>query len=287
MAKYQDYRITSSYGYRTHPIRGSRDFHSGVDLAKSHRAPIKAFTRGTVIYSGFGKSGTGLGGYGNVVLIRDKNNRAQLYAHLDSTAVKKGQVVSQGQTIGYQGRTGFVTGSHLHFEVRKKVEMAPPYGYRSDKRSSTVNPIHYLNQFSSTGLLKKGHKGSEVRKVQNSLKRIGFPLDRYGADGNFGKETENAVKAFQKSQGIKVDGIVGPITFEKLEKASTLIANYPGVIRKNSRGEVVRIIQRKVRTQIDGIFGPETEKAVKRYQRQNDLIIDGIVGPKTWQKLFN
>ncbi|SHN36089.1 peptidoglycan-binding protein [Gracilibacillus kekensis] len=286
MAEYQGYRITSPYGYRTHPIRGSRSFHAGIDLAKSHRAPIKSFTRGTVIFSGFGKSGTGLGGYGNVVLIRDRNNRAQLYAHLDSTVVNKGQFVSKGEIIGYQGKTGFVTGSHLHFEVRKKMEFSPPYGYRSDTAASTVNPINYLNQFTASEYLKKGDKGNVVRKLQTQLIKMGFRLERYGVDGNFGQETDKAVKAFQKSQGIKVDGIVGPVTNARLEKVSTLIANYPGLIKKNSRGQVVRIIQRKVRTKIDGIFGPKTEKAVKQYQRNNDLRIDGIVGPKTWQKMF-
>ncbi|WP_208590563.1 peptidoglycan-binding protein [Gracilibacillus suaedae] len=286
MAEFRGYRITSPYGYRIHPIRGSRDFHAGVDLVKSHRAPIRAFTSGTVIYAGFGKNGTGLGGYGNVVLIRDRNNRAQLYAHLDSVAVKGSQTVSHNQVIGYQGQTGYVTGSHLHYEIRKKVEAAPPYGYRADKPSSTVNPMSYLNQFSSNKTLKERSEGTEVRNLQRELIKLGFNLNKYGADGVFGDETESAVKAFQRSEGIKVDGIVGPVTRARLDKNTTLVANYPGIIRRGSKGDIVEIIQRKVGAKVDGIFGPETERKVQQYQKRNNLKVDGIVGPETWQKLF-
>ncbi|GAE95190.1 membrane protein related to metalloendopeptidase [Gracilibacillus boraciitolerans JCM 21714] len=287
MAEFHGYRITSPYGYRTHPIRGgTREFHAGVDLAKTHKSPIYAFTQGTVIYAGLGKNGTGLGGYGNVVLIRDNNNRAQLYAHLDSAAVTKGRVVKKGQNIGYQGRTGFVTGSHLHYEIRKKVEITPPYGYRSNKQTSTVNPIAYLNQFKNSEYLKDGDQGNAVKKLQSQLVKLGFRLDRFGQDGIFEKETEKAVKAFQVSQNIKADGTVSPVTSSKLEKASTLVANYRGLIKRGSKGEIVRIIQRKVGTKVDGIFGPKTENAVKHYQQRHNLKVDGIVGPKTWQQLF-
>ncbi|MGP4042016.1 peptidoglycan-binding protein [Gracilibacillus sp. D59] len=286
MAEFRGFQITSSYGYRTHPIRGSRDIHSGVDLVKSHKAPIHPFTSGTVIYAGFGKSGTGLGGYGNVVLIRDRNNNAQLYAHLDSVAVKSGQSVSKNQVIGYQGATGYVTGSHLHFEVRKKVETAPPYGYRANKSASTLNPISYVNQFSSNAILKEKISGTDVRNLQRELIKLGFNLNKYGADGVFGNETESAVKAFQRSEGIKVDGIVGPVTRARLDKKTTLVANYPGIIKRGSRGEIVEIIQRKVGAKVDGIFGPKTEQKVKQYQRRNNLQVDEIVGPETWQELF-
>ncbi|SFM43353.1 Putative peptidoglycan binding domain-containing protein [Gracilibacillus orientalis] len=286
MAEFRGFRITSSYGYRTHPIRESREFHAGVDLVKSHQAPIQAFTSGTVIYAGFGKSGTGLGGYGNVVLIRDRSNRAQLYAHMDSVAVKNGQTVSQDQVIGYQGATGFVTGSHMHFEVRKKVETAPPYGYRAAKPSSTLSPISYVKQFSQNENLKEKSNGTQVRNLQRELLKLGFNLNKYGADGVFGNETESAVKAFQRSEGIKVDGIVGPVTRARLNKNTTLVANYPGIIKRGSKGEIVEIIQRKVGAKIDGIFGPKTKQKVRQYQRRKNIKVDGIVGPETWQKLF-
>ncbi|ENH97902.1 hypothetical protein J416_03076 [Gracilibacillus halophilus YIM-C55.5] len=181
MAEFKGYRITSPYGNRTHPISGGADFHSGVDLVKSHQAPIHSFTSGTVLYAGFGQSGTGFGGYGNVVFIKDRNNRGLLYAHLDRIAVSNHQRVSEGEVIGYQGATGYVTGSHLHFEVRKQAESSPPYGYRSNESASTMDPIEYIQQrTSSSQLIESGDRGSDVEDIQQKLLRLGYALPTYG-----------------------------------------------------------------------------------------------------------
>jgi N-acetylmuramoyl-L-alanine amidase len=67
--------------------------------------------------------------------------------------------------------------------------------------------------------LKFGDQGSFVKEIQEDLIRIGFPLPKYEADGIFGEETENAVMAFQKRYGLRVDGIVGPETLTKLSEA--------------------------------------------------------------------
>lgn len=116
---FSTYRVTSPYGKRIDPItkKAGAD-HSGIDLVKAHKSPILAFIPGTVTHARMGVDGTGYGGYGNVVAIRDKNGNTQLYAHLDSISVKVGQVVTQGQEVGKQGTTGRSTGSHLHYEVR-------------------------------------------------------------------------------------------------------------------------------------------------------------------------
>ena len=65
--------------------------------------------------------------------------------------------------------------------------------------------------------LRKGAKGEHVTAMQYALLRAGFPLPKYGADGKFGKETLSAVKAFQKANGLKTDGICGPKTWAALE----------------------------------------------------------------------
>ncbi|MFC4403471.1 peptidoglycan-binding protein [Gracilibacillus xinjiangensis] len=292
MAEYKGYRITSPYGYRTHPINGTREFHAGIDLVKQHKAPIHAFTSGTVLYAGFGNSGTGLGGYGNVVLIKDKNSRGQLYAHLDRVIVKRGQQVRENQVIGHQGNTGYVTGSHLHYEVRRLAETTTPYGYRSNKENSTLNPVTYLNQFYVNSMptpiiLKKGSKGKEVIRLQQDLLKLGYSLPRYRVDGVFGDETLLAVRNFQQDKGLQVDGIVGPRTRNKWLSTMRLVEKYPGkYIKKGSTGEIVTIIQRKLAIQVDGIFGSKTEHTVKQFQRKEHLSVDGIVGPRTWKALF-
>src|SRR5690625_1177743 len=171
---FKDYRITSKYGYRTHPItRKKNSFHTGIDLVKRKgglNAPIEAFTDGEVLYAGMGRKGTGLGGYGNVVLIKDKNNRGQLYAHLHSVTVRKGQYVKRGQVIGLQGATGQVTGAHLHYEVRKKAQGRMPYGWTVNRATNCLEPTQYLKDYyaseKKTGVytVKKGDTLTKIAK---------------------------------------------------------------------------------------------------------------------------
>jgi len=127
------YRTTSLYGKRNDPITGVTAYHSGVDLVNGHKLPIHAFVAGEVVYADIGAVGTGYGGYGNIVVVRDKHNNYHLYAHLDSISIKVGEIILTGQKIGKQGATGRVTGSHLHYEVRKEGELL-----------SHVDPLQYL-----------------------------------------------------------------------------------------------------------------------------------------------
>lgn len=111
-------RLTSPFGYRTHPIYGGRRLHAGVDVGAGYGTPIVAAQSGYVLSAYC----TG-GGYGCRVVIDHGGGVATMYAHQSSFAVAEGQDVSAGQTIGYVGSTGASTGPHLHFEVR--VDGAP------------------------------------------------------------------------------------------------------------------------------------------------------------------
>lgn len=120
-------RITSPFGYRTHPIFNSRSFHSGVDIAGPYRGSVRASNSGKVIYTGW------YGGYGKVVIIdHGRVNGKQistLYAHLDSVSVSNGAYVSKGQVVGREGTTGYSTGPHCHFEVRVNGKPDNPLNY--------------------------------------------------------------------------------------------------------------------------------------------------------------
>ena len=120
-------RITSPFGYRTHPIFNSRSFHSGVDIGGPNLGAIKASNSGKVIYSGW------YGGYGKVVILEHGiiNGKpiTTLYAHMNSIAVTNGQRVTKGQTLGYEGTTGYSTGPHCHFEVRVNGQPNNPLNY--------------------------------------------------------------------------------------------------------------------------------------------------------------
>lgn len=133
-------KITSPYGKRISPISGKEEFHTGIDVVKKHQGAVLATTSGVVTYAGEGATGTGLGGFGNVVCIVDKNKHLHLYAHLDHVNCKKDDKVLKDQTIGTQGNTGKSAGSHLHYEIRSKDK--PSYGW-----GFHIDPIKYLDEF--------------------------------------------------------------------------------------------------------------------------------------------
>ncbi|MHB0912105.1 MAG: murein hydrolase activator EnvC family protein [Armatimonadota bacterium] len=114
-------RITSGFGMRYHPILHERRMHTGVDLASPAGTPIKAAASGEVIYSGW------FGAYGNAVIIDHGGGVTTLYGHQSSISVHTGQSVKQGQVIGKVGSTGWSTGPHLHFEVRKHGTPVSPF----------------------------------------------------------------------------------------------------------------------------------------------------------------
>ncbi len=120
-------RITSPFGWRTHPIFNSKSFHSGVDIGGPNLGAIHASNSGKVIYSGW------YGGYGKVVILEHGivNGKpiTTLYAHMNSIKVTNGQRVTKGQVLGYEGTTGYSTGPHCHFEVRVNGQPNNPLNY--------------------------------------------------------------------------------------------------------------------------------------------------------------
>ncbi|HHV64874.1 MAG TPA: peptidoglycan DD-metalloendopeptidase family protein [Peptococcaceae bacterium] len=115
--------ITSTFGYRIHPITRKQSLHTGIDIGAPNRAKIVAAGNGIVIFSGW------YGAYGNAVIIDHGNGLSTLYGHMSSRAVSYGQEVVPGQVIGYVGSTGWSTGPHLHFEVRKDGVPTSPLAY--------------------------------------------------------------------------------------------------------------------------------------------------------------
>ena len=133
--------------------------------------------------------------------------------------------------------------------------------------------------------LERGSKGDDVKDLQEALIELDFkPGD---VDGVFGVLTESAVKSFQVWAKLAADGIVGPLTWEKLDDAD----KSDPTLKLGSKGVAVRGLQRRLNdsgydaVEIDGKFGPATEAAVKGYQEANGLDADGIVGPLTWARL--
>ena len=107
-------RVSSGFGGRFHPLLKNWRQHTGVDFAAPRGTPIWSTASGTVEFTGV------KGGYGNVIEVRHSGGITTLYGHLSgfATGVRRGTRVSQGQTIGYVGATGWATGPHLHYEFK-------------------------------------------------------------------------------------------------------------------------------------------------------------------------
>lgn len=131
-----------------------------------------------------------------------------------------------------------------------------------------------------------GISGTDVYELQGRLRELGY-MDK--ATGNFGEETEAAVKEFQKNNKLTVDGKVGEYTREMLYSEDAV----PKSLSYGEKSDEVRSYQKRLyrlgylTTEPDGTFGRDTVNAVKMFQQQNGLIVDGHIGPMTKDLLMS
>jgi peptidoglycan hydrolase-like protein with peptidoglycan-binding domain len=145
-----------------------------------------------------------------------------------------------------------------------------------------------MSQLKPWPVIRQGDRAQAVRDVQHLLRSHGNDL---AVDGIFGAQTDAAVRAFQQERNLAVDGIVGPATWQ-----AVVIQ-----VAQGSRGDAVRAVQEELDirveagnpdlgVEVDGIFGPRTDAAVRTFQQGvskavSSFPVDGIVGPLTWQAL--
>lgn len=188
----------------------------------------------------------------------------------------------------------------MHYEV-----VASPQEMRAGVAWETVSiePPN-RNDPRTWPTLRKGDKGPSVEKLHELLTDAGFPEVNEGR--TLGAKTDQAVRDYQMSRKLDVDGIVGPQTWTALLKDLPAVSkDEPGpfkveareslerpLLKSRSEGAVVEEMQRRLTDlgfepgPIDGIFGPKTTAAVKAFQKAHDLKVDGICGPKTWRALL-
>jgi len=117
-------RITSGFAYaRFHPILGKNTPHRAIDYAAPVGTPIMATADGTVTFAGWSTIG-----YGNFIDVKHNGIYSTQYAHLSrfGKGIKAGAHVQQGQIIGYVGSTGYSTGPHLHYQIKKNGHLVNP-----------------------------------------------------------------------------------------------------------------------------------------------------------------
>ncbi len=173
-------------------------------------------------------------------------------------------------------------GTHTNEALPKMITGLKSMGYTLTTISKMLEETTEIRP-----VLRRGSTGTFVEELQQALTRLGFKPGII--DGIYGQLTETAVKAFQTSKGLVVDGIVGPKTWNALKDA---METPPPVtrptLRRGSSGAAVIDLQQALSAlgfdpgTIDGIFGTRTEAAVKLFQKAKGLVVDGIVGAKTW-----
>ena len=152
--------------------------------------------------------------------------------------------------------------------------------------------------------LRAGSYGPEVRTLQKRLKELGYYNS--SIDGSYGSLTVAAVKAFQRNNGLTVDGVAGGDTLKRLNSSSAKPAEKEeekeenedkdtssddGVLRPGDTGEAVKNLQYRLKelgyysASRDGVYGSQTRTAVMAFQTRNGLTVDGIAGPATLKKL--
>lgn len=213
---YDSYIITSRFGMRK--LWGVNKMHNGIDLVATNDGKtgqvddIKAHTGGTVSAVGYGASA------GNYIKIKVADGAIMVYYHLKSKpAFKVGDKIEQGQIVGRMGKTGTVTGAHLHWGIQKNGTWIDPEPYLDKDYIEEGKTVKI-----EMNVLVRGAKGEQVKTLQRLLIALGYKMESngktYGVDGSFGGATERAVCAFQKAEGLTVDGHVGAATWGKLLK---------------------------------------------------------------------
>ena len=121
--------LTSPFGTRVSPFTRATDFHKGLDLSAPRGTPIYATADGVVTFAGRYpvKQSVAWWRFGNVVVLNHADRFITIYAHCDTTTVKKGDRVRQGQVVATVGSTGWSTNDHLHYEVRSDLEKPGTY----------------------------------------------------------------------------------------------------------------------------------------------------------------
>ena len=163
------------------------------------------------------------------------------------------------------------------------------------KSTSSGGGSYYAPVVPDMPMVYWGCTGDAVKTLQDKLNALGY--NSGSVDGIFGAKTYAAVTAFQKANGLGVDGIVGKLTWGKLYGVSpampvetTTVVGRP-TVSYGSRGDAVRKLQELLNAlgydcgSVDGIFGSKTKAAVLAFQKANGLAADGIVGSLTWGKL--
>lgn len=204
--------------------------------------------------------------------------------------------------------SGSVTGNYGTLTEEAVRQFQRKYGLDADgiAGTKTLAKIQSLLGSSSSGtgadasgMLKPGSSGTAVRQLQENLKKLGY-YESGSVTGNYGPLTEEAVRQFQRKNGLDADGIAGAKTLAAINSAingggsssgSSSSGSATGTLKLDDEGEEVKQLQKDLTTlgfysgEITGHYGSITKEAVRQFQKKNGLDADGIAGAKTLNKI--
>lgn len=239
-------RVSSEYSTsRKHPVTGRKMPHLGIDIAAPVGTPIEAAYGGKVIsvrtssYPGDQRTvAVNPGRTGNHVYIQNPDGERQWYGHCDDVRVKVGDTVKAGQVIATVGKTGVVTGPHVHFEVHDKHGRTrnPRVDFKAHKVTPGVDPVGDVKPQASVKprpttpaakppaptkpkpktyrTLVKGSTGADVLALSRALRKKGYT--KQGDTSVFTEQLRINVLDWQKRKGLYKDAKAGPITQKSL-----------------------------------------------------------------------
>ncbi|NTV05869.1 MAG: M23 family metallopeptidase [Chlorobiaceae bacterium] len=161
--------ISSSFGYRIHPLKRTRHFHGGIDLAAASGTPVRAVADGRIIFKGT------KGGAGNMITVAHSDHYYSQYLHLSRYAMRSGNStkINQGQIIGYVGSTGSSTGPHLDFRIIHNGKPMNPIAALGSSTSRTISHAERGNFFASISAMKAQLDNNRMLVASSSANRSG------------------------------------------------------------------------------------------------------------------
>ena len=244
-----------------------------------------------------------------------KANGAEVFAISDGGRKVAQKVLDEIVKLGFFNR-GVKSGSHLYvlrrtnmpgilieccfIDSAKDMQIydgeamanAIVAGLTGKAANTPVNPVPNVpanavaNLPANAVIGQQGNKDKSILRLQQSLNRLKItdknnqPLKE---DNSMGQATSSATEKFQRIVGVLATGIAGNTTWDAINQilAKRVIQG------THASGVIIRYLQYRVGADPDGIYGPKTEAAIKKFQQQNGLTADGIVGAMTWQKLID
>ncbi len=201
--------ITSDFGNRIHPTRGTKHFHTGIDLGASTGNEVRSLAAGKVVIAKWDSGDkTGKTGYGKYIVIDHGQGYYSLYGHLqgDGLEISNGDIVTNGQVIALSGNTGTSTGSHLHLEMTKAGSLGAFFKQASKLDPKSIKDLQILldqlngvvpeddnntylgREISEVTVTAKGPEGPKsIEPRTEDLMWQGVKANSYGNTGRYNK----------------------------------------------------------------------------------------------------